>query len=139
MPDYRTIDHTADFGIEVTAKDFKALFVKAAAAMFDCIARPLSRKKCSKKIQTKIVLEEENSHELFLRWLAELLSLSECNDIVFTEFNLRTLTEKKLEAIVFGTPRGCFRFIREIKAVTYHDLVVKKEARRYYARVIFDV
>jgi len=38
MKDYEVIEHTADIGIRVKAKDPAGLFKNAAAAMFDIIA-----------------------------------------------------------------------------------------------------
>jgi len=139
MGEYELIDHTADIGIKLKARDLSSLFVNSAAAMFDVIA---PKKKTRKPFQGKnfiIHLEEDSLDELFMAWLRELLSLADCEDVIFTEFIITQLTETELKANVTGSQRSHFHVIREIKAVTYHDLKVGQTGGMFKAEVIFDV
>ncbi len=139
MVNYELIDHTADIGIKVKGNDLKALFVNAAQAMFDVIAkRPKSLKKL-KKERIEVSLTATNIEELFVRWLSELLSLSDWKDIFFTEFHIAKLTETALKAAVAGLPQKHFEGKREVKAATYHNLKIVRQNNGYRAEVIFDV
>ena len=139
MKIYRTIDHTADIGILVWGKDLKSLFINAAKAMFDQMARLSKSAPKTPKRNLNIDLVAENSEDLLVRWLSELLSLCDCEDAIFTEFKITQLTAVHLKAVVHGIPRKNFTFKTEIKAVTYHHLKILQDAKRYSAQVIFDV
>jgi len=109
--------------------------------MFDVIAQ---QKKIPKHISIKgkkidIHLKEESLDELFRSWLGELLSLSDCEDVIFSEFFITQLTEKELKGTSVGLSRKSFHILREIKAVTYHDLKVGQSGKIFKAEVIFDV
>ena len=139
MADYELIDHTADIGIIVRADNLKGLFAGCARAMFDVIAQApesfqgLETKKCA------VALRGEDSKELLVLWLSELLSLSDCEDIYFTDFDIQQISEKNIRAEVSGFYRRYFEGKREVKAVTYHDLSVRETQGGLEARVIFDV
>ena len=139
MVDYKLIDHTADIGIIVSAKDLKSLFVKSAEAMFDVIALKKRTSRRLRKKEIKITLKAKNTEELLVYWLSELLSLSDCEDVFFTEFDMAKLKDTALEAKASGLSRSHFIGKREVKAVTYHELKIKKKGSRYQAEVIFDV
>ncbi len=139
MISYELIDHTADIGIKVRGKSLKDLFVNAATAMFEIMMekRKGIRAKGEKKVRVNITAV--SLEEIFVRWLSELLSLSDWKDTFFTKFKIVELSDKALSAVVQGYPRKYFESQREIKAATYHDLKIVKEKNGYCASVIFDV
>jgi len=136
---YEVIEHTADIGIRVKAKNNQELFEKSALAMFDIIAE--RRKTKSRSIAKKISIVQKASSidELFINWLNELLSLSAVKELIFTSFKINKLDEFSLNAVAFGEDRGNFRSNVEIKAATYHELKVEKNESGWLAEVIFDV
>jgi len=138
MGEYELIDHTADIGIKLKAKDLSSLFVNSAAAMFDVIAKKKTKKFLKGK-NFEIHLKEESLDELFMAWLRELLSLADCEDVIFTKFAVEHLAETEIKALVTGLKRSHFHIIREIKAVTYHDLKIGRVDGIFRAEVIFDV
>ena len=139
MVDYELIDHTADIGMRVWAEDLTSLFVRSAEAMFDIIAEKPKSSKDIKKRKFNVNLSAKNTKELFVRWLSELLSLSDSKDVFFTDFSIVSLTETVLNSAVSGVSRRHIIGKREIKAVTYHDLKIGREGDQYKAEVIFDV
>ena len=139
MVEYELIDHTADIGIKVKGKDLKNLFSNAAKAMFNVIAlKPKSIAGLRKK-PCQINLKASNREELFVRWLSELLSLSDCKDVYFTDIKINKLTETEIAGTVAGVARRYFQGTREVKAVTYCDVKVAKRKNGFFAQVIFDV
>ena len=139
MKIYSCLDHTADMAIEVYGKDLKSLFQNSAIALFDVMASSLETAHRSEPQEFKIRVEAVNQEELLVRWLGELLSLSDWKRIVFQEFGVQELSERSIRALARGKPRRDYKILTEIKAVTYHELKIKKENGRYTAQIILDV
>jgi SHS2 domain-containing protein len=135
---YTLIEHTADIGIRVKAKDLKGLFKNAAQAMFEIIAERRDLE-AIKQEKTKIEQKADNIEELFINWLNELLSLSATKEIIFSDFKIDRFEENNLEATVIGGNIKNYKVNTEIKAATYHQLELKKVTSGWEAKVIFDV
>ncbi|MFH1507105.1 MAG: archease [Candidatus Omnitrophota bacterium] len=135
--DYEIIEHTADIGIRVKARDPKELFVKTALSMFDIIAQPEIESKPSKDIEIK--LKAGDLDELFVTWLNELLSLSATKELIFSVFRIKKIGKNNLDAIVSGSDIKNYRLNTEIKAATYHQLKLEETESGWLAEVIFDV
>ena len=135
--DYEIIEHTADIGIRIRGKDLRELFVNAARAMFDIISP--ARHKTSLHHKINISVKADNSEELLVDWLNELLSLSAVKGLIFSDFKINKLDENSLEAVVSGGDISGYRIDKEIKAATYHELRIEKIASGWQAEVIFDV
>ena len=150
MKNYEWIDHTADVGVRVYAKNLKTLFKNAAVVMFKLIAKPhrnippshahsFPLRQMAGERKMKVHLDASNREELLIRWLGELISLYDCKRLVFTKFEIEELSDQNLNALVTGQPRKYFSIETEIKAVTYHELKIQKENSFYSAQIIFDV
>lgn len=139
MKAYEFIEHTADAAVRVYGRDLRFLFQNAAAAMFKLMAKPQSGILKSSSRKFKIELFAANQEELMIRWLSELLYLSESKKIILTEFEIGDLSSESLRAGVRGTSRQYFHLTTEIKAVTYHKLKIQKENNYYAVQIIFDV
>jgi len=137
MKNYELIEHTADVGIRVRAKDLKELFIKTALSMFDIIAEPKAGVGVSKEIEIK--LKTDDLKELFVTWLNELLSLSATRELIFSGFQIKKITKNNLDAIAAGQDINNYRMNAEIKAATYHQLKVEETKSGWLAEVIFDV
>ena len=96
MKVYTSIDHTADIGIRVHGKDLKTLFKNSAGAMFDQMVKPPKLSPKTKKKTLQISIKADNINDLLVRWLSELLTLSECKDLVFTDFRIARLADTHL-------------------------------------------
>jgi len=138
VKNYALIEHTADIGIRVKAKDLKGLFCSCAAAMFDIIAAGCPDKAGTKKI-LKIKQQGSNSEELLVNWLNELLFLSATKALIFSDFKINKLSETDIEALVTGVSAKYCRVKTEIKAATYHALKIERVKNAWLAEVIFDV
>jgi len=135
---YEFFEHTADIGIKVRAATLKVLFHNSALAMFSIIAKKRhSTKPLGKPVEIK--QEADNLEELFINWLNELLSLSATKELIFSDFKIQKLTERKLQATIIGSPVENFELNTEIKAATYHALKINKDKSGWQAEVIFDV
>ncbi|MDD5729934.1 MAG: archease [Candidatus Omnitrophica bacterium] len=136
---YELIEHTADIGIRVKGKDLNELFSNAAYAMFDIIAERTKESSSPKIRKFHIIQEAQNTEELFVNWLNELLSLSSAKDAIFCDFIFNKLDEDYLDVEASGCDIKGYKVNVEIKAATYHELAVRKLKSHWLAEVIFDV
>ena len=135
---YKTFDHTADLGIEVYGKDQRELFVNAGRALFDLIT---DLDKIEAKTSLSLNLEAVDREDLLVSWLRELLYFHQAEGYLLNDFVLHDLEEQSLRATVKGEVYETNRheLIREIKAVTYHQLKVSRKKERWVARIVFDI
>jgi SHS2 domain-containing protein len=138
MKRYEQFPHTADIGVRAYGMDLKELFRNAAFAMFDIIADLEGLKR---DVEEKIELTADNPEELLVAWLDELLYIFYTKKVILSEFEITELTDKSLEAKVFGRTIGSNRnrLKTEIKAATYSDLRITKTQEGYSVEIIFDV
>ena len=135
---YSLIEHTADMGIRVKGHDVRHLFRKAAQAVFSIIAH--QEKVINPGQQSfEIELKADNLEELLVNWLNELISLASAKEMIFFDFKLLKITERILQAVVYGSSAANYRMKTEIKAATYHGLKLEKVPSGWQAEVIFDV
>lgn len=135
---FRTIEHTADIGIEVEADTLAGLFAEAALGMLSLIVDPTT---VSRVEQRSISLAAGDIGELMFRWLNELLYLVYAEELVFAAVRVGRVGPDALEAEVEGERLDPARHQvgEEIKAATYHQLTVERRGEGWFARVIFDV
>lgn len=138
MKNYEVLEHTADIGIRVKAKDLAGLFRHAGLAIFQISSEKLPTKD---KEQHKLIINQkaESVEELFVNWLNELLSLSAVEALIFEDIEINKIDEKNIEAVAIGCDLKNFKVNSEIKAATYHALKIEQTASGWQAEVIFDV
>ena len=141
MKEFEIIDHTADIGIVAYGKTKKEVFINAAKGMFEIIAG--ENRDLKENFYDKIKLEAKSLEDLLIAWLNELLYISEIKLVILNKFKIKELSDVQIKAEVGGTKINhlSVRIKREVKAVTYHRLEVKKdeESGLWRAQVIFDI
>ena len=157
-PYYRLLDHTADLGMEVRGIDLKDLFTNAGKAFMhlmlkvespskgdglkgDCLKGDGLKGDGLKGDARRMDIAGTDLADLMVRWLGELLYLFEGEDLVATIMDIDVLTPRGLGATLRTIPFDPSRheIIREIKAVTYHQIAVIQSGHLWKARVIFDL
>lgn len=137
-PRYRSIDHTADLGLEVWGRTLPELYANAAEGMcalyFDLPAvEPRERR--------TIAVQGHDREEVLVAWLGELLYQIEVEYFLPCRFDILSLDETHLEAEVAGETfdPARHRWRTGIKAATYHNLHIEQDsAGLWTATVIFD-
>lgn len=141
MKEFEILEHTADIGIAAYGKTKREVFINAAKGMFEIIAG--ENKTLKENFCDKIKLEADNLEGLLFAWLNELLYISETKLVVLNKFEIKDLSNNKIEAEVGGAKINppSVKIEKEIKAVTYHRLEIKKdeESGLWRAQVIFDI
>ena len=135
---YQIIDHTADLGIIVKGPDVKDLFILAAQAMIDLMVKgDISKKTAIRDISVKA----EDFPDLMVRWLGEILYLFEGENLIVNSIEIKSISPIQLKSTLTLTsfkPEH-HQVLREIKAVTYHQISVDKVNDGWETKVIFDV
>ncbi len=135
---FRILDHTADLGILVYGRNLEELFSNAGEAFFNIIT---DLQKVKESMESTIRVEGPNLEDLIVRWLGELLYLHDVDGLLFRSFSIDELSDGSLKARARGEAFDEKRHVIKtgIKAVTYHQIQVKKERGRWRARIIFDL
>jgi len=141
MKEFEIIDHTADIGIVAYGRTKREVFINAAKGMFEIIAG--ENRNLKENFYDKIKLEAKSLEDLLIAWLNELLYISEVKLVILNKFKIKELSDGQIKAEVGGTKINhlSIRIKREVKAVTYHRLEIKKdeESGLWRAQVIFDI
>lgn len=135
---YRSIDHTADLGLEVWGRTLPELYANAAEGMcalyFDLPAvEPRERR--------TIAVQGHDREEVLVAWLGELLYQIEVEYFLPCRFDILSLDETHLEAEVAGETfdPARHRWRTGIKAATYHNLHIEQDPTGLWTvTVIFD-
>lgn len=92
-------------------------------------------------IREEITLQADSDEELLVQWLNRLNFFFAAEGILFCKFERLEVNKSRLQVVARGEPYSPSRheIYREIKAVTYHGLILKPQENGWYARVIFDL
>jgi protein archease len=132
---YEVLEHTADVGLRVWAPDFGALFEEAALALIAIMGTATG----AETRREEVNLEAPDGVALLVDWLSEVLFL----------FDARGLVPLHIEAYVEpwhlrATMTGCdAEHFQQggaaVKAVTYHDAMLRETDSGWEARIYLDV
>ena len=138
---HKIINDDACFETLVFGKNLKDLFENAAFEMYSLIAKPDIDKK---KKPFKITVTANNTEDLLMAYLKELMHYYSVRKILLCSVNVMSLTENKVHAKLTGEELGRrHRIIHNIKSVRYgavNDAVkIVKTRTGYKTQIIFDV
>ena len=128
-------EHRSELQLRVEAPSLPALFAEAARALAELMhgtpADPLA------PTGEGVIIDAPDREALLVDWLNELVFRSEVGKAIFTEFDIRELTDERLVASIRG--RRFERLRNPIKAATYHGLSVAAREGGFTGTVILDV
>lgn len=138
MRHFEVLDHTADIGMVIYGHDLKRLFENAGEAFFHLIT---DLKRVRSRTEKRIEIEGEALERLMVDWLTGLLYFHDVEHLLFKKFKVESIGEDGLKAVAKGEPfqEGIHVIKTEVKAVTYHQIYVKKENGDWKAQIIFDL
>ena len=140
---YSLLDHTADLGVIVRGGNLLNLFINAGQALISLMIVSLKaqNKVPQEPTSISVSISGHDLEDLMVRWLGEILYLFEGENLVVTEIDIPLFSNFTLHAILKIVPFNpeLHRVLREIKAVTYHQIEVAPKDDYWTARVIFDL
>jgi len=141
MKRYEFLKHTADVAVCVFGRSLRDLFESAALAMFAVLLEKTKNRPGAALTEKEISVCGEASEDLLKAWLDELLFCYAVEHLVLVRIKAIEMGDRDMRAFVlFDAFDGEYYTVKdEIKAVTYHELEVKKVRNHWQAHVIFDV
>ena len=135
---YKVIDHTADVCVRVSAKSLKDLLKNAAKAMMRIITNP-EKVKPMKSI--KMSVKGDNKEEVLVKWLQEILYKVEVKKMLFKDFEILDINDKYVSGKAYGENIDLKRhdLLHQIKAITHHNLKIKKAKDKLTVDIVFDI
>ncbi len=135
---YRILDHTADLALEIKGKNMADLFSNAGMALYDQITDPVTLKE---KEHHDLLISGQDREDLMVNWLRELLYLWTGKQKLVKAIKIKKITATSVAARVFIDTFSLDRheILAEIKAVTYHNISVKKHFGYWSATIVFDL
>ena len=138
LPGFSLIDHPADLGIEARGKTMAQAFEQAATGLMSVI---LDLSSVEARVSREVFLEASDLEHLLVKWLAEVLYLYDGEKFASREFSVSQLRQDSLRATVLGETFVAEKHVTrlDVKAVTYHQLVVEETKTVSRIRVFLDI
>lgn len=137
MP-FRILDHTADAAVEATAPTLAALLAELAHAMSVLIAGDQPGDPTHDLPAFRVIAEDPE--DAVIDVLTELLWRSEEERILPVTVSITPGPDGSFAVAARGVPFADTSLTgAPVKAVTYHDLEVRRRSGSWFARVVFDV
>lgn len=131
---FEEIEHTADWAYRVRGKNLAELFVRAAVGLYTLVGMQLVS---GKQIRRSIQLKAIDRESLLVAWLNELLYFHESEGLGFESLEIQHLDETSLQAKVTGASTQ--QWLKDIKAVTYHNLAIYETESELEVTLVLDV
>ena len=139
---YRFLDHVTDAFVESWGPSFERALVQAALGFFQTL---VDVENVQSTIKEEIEASGHDRLELVYNWLEEFLLRFEINRMVFGEFEVQMVEERKgsfhLRALAWGEPYEPSRHGRkvEVKGVTYHQMEIEETSGKVVVRYLLDL
>lgn len=138
MGSWELLDHTADVRLLVRGGDIADLFITAARALTELLVGAVLP--VAAEYRT-IRAEGEGLEEVLVDLLREILFLFQGEGMIAVRYDIleigKTLLTVRVGCAAFDPT--CMSVETDIKAITYHDLVVVEDDRGVSARIVCDV
>jgi SHS2 domain-containing protein len=139
MKKYKLLPHTADVRLKIEASNLEELFFAAMEGMAEII-----KPRCCQTTtppytqQETIKISSLDTTTLIIDFLSTVLTYSQMHKTLYCNVKFKKLDTDSLHATIFGIPVDSFD--EDIKAVTYHEAEVKKNAHNNWETIIiFDI
>ncbi|MBA4311918.1 MAG: archease [Chlorobiaceae bacterium] len=135
---YIIIEHPADLGIEASGESLVDAFIQAAHGLISIIVDPATIDSISSE---HIHIVADDKEQLLVKWLSEILYLYDGRKFLSKEFRISLLNETELKAVASGEfiSESKHKMRMDVKAVTYHQLVVEENMNGGKVRVFLDI
>jgi protein archease len=137
-PPFDILEHPADVGFRAFGRTPAELFENAALALVS-IASEIADVEARNPYHLEATGTDQES--LLVAWLSEVLYWFDGKRIAFCRFHISTIGPNGLIAVAYGEPRNSMRhhFKPIVKAVTWHQLKVRKTEKCWMAEVYLDI
>ena len=138
MKKYKFLSHTADVKFQAFGNDVEECFVNAGNALMHVMYEGKKIKNISRK---KIKVSGKDFSSLLYNFLEEFLFFIDAKGFVASKIENLNIDGKKfvLSCEVVGDSAENYKFSNPVKAITYNEMFVKKEGKKFICQVVLDV
>jgi SHS2 domain-containing protein len=135
---FNILEHPADMGIEAHGNNLKEAFEQAAVGLIAIILDPSKIENIATK---KVQIYASDYEQLLVKWLTEVLYLYDGENFATGKFEIETLTPKSVTAIINGEKFNNTKHTTkmDVKAITYHQILVQEKQDGGLIRVYLDI
>ncbi|HKW13983.1 MAG TPA: archease [Candidatus Krumholzibacteria bacterium] len=134
---FREVDHSGDIGLELWGPTVADLLVNATSGLCALMTWSKVAPSCSRRIE----VQAASPQDLLVDWLSAVILASSTHAELYAAADVVVSEDVVASGVVLGEPldpaRHALRF--DVKAATYHDLLLEATATGYRARIIFDL
>lgn len=133
---FKFLPHTADVKFQAFGNSIEEAFENSAIALKETIC---GKKKIKSKLKKEIKISGTDFESLLYKFLEEIIYLLEGENFIISKIKKLKIQDMKLTAEIFGDNTKNYKFTNPVKAVTYNDMFIKKENKKWVAQVVVDV
>ena len=137
-PGFTILDHPADLGIEAYGETLAESFEQAALGLISVILDPAT----VESLETREVdLDAVDAEQLLVKWLAVILYLYDGQHFVPVKFSISSISPSHLRASLWGEKFSEDKHVTrlDVKAITYHQLLVREDEAGSRVTVFLDI
>jgi len=137
---YRLFGTTADVGAVSFGDRLEEAFEAQARGMF-AVMTDLRRVRPAMKFDIRAEAGGADEAGLLAAWLEELLFVSDVKGVFLRRFEVDSITGGSVTGRAYGEEIDRSRHVMkaQVKAVTHHEISVRKTEDGYETRVIYDI
>ena len=133
---YELLEHTADLKIRVYGNDFIDLLENSAFAISDLLLPG----DISQDRHYEFEITGDTNDQVLIRLLNELVYITQTQKLLFKFFDIKNAGNNHYSVHCKGTRiKDSDEFNYDIKAVTYHDLLIEKTGDKHMTEFVIDV
>ncbi|MCX8158845.1 MAG: archease [Candidatus Pacearchaeota archaeon] len=138
-PSFEFLPHTADVKIRAYGSSLENAFKNCALALKEVITEI----KIKPKIQKNILIKSEDEQSLLYEFLEQFLYLLDAKDFIISKIKKIEIAKLKnkflLKATIIGDKASNYLFTNDVKAITYNEMLIKKENKKFIIEFVIDV
>ena len=139
---FKFTEHTADMYIEAHGASLEETFSNIAIGLGFLI---IESDNVEEKIEKKIMVESEDIESLLFDFLSEILIFQDAESLIFHNVVVEKIEKKeKLWSLIAKIKGEKFNPKKHkqgthVKAITYHNMEIKKQREKFKVRVLVDI
>ena len=137
---YKFLEHTADVKFQAFGNSLEQIFEQAFLALKETITK---NEKIQCKIKKAIKIKGDDLENLLYKFLEEILFLLDSENFISSEVTKIEIIKHKdkfeLKAKILGDLANNYKLNNDVKAITYNNMFVKQEKRKWICQVVLDV
>lgn len=133
---YKFLKHTADIKFQAFGENIEKVFENSALALKESICGKI---KIKSSLSKKIKISGKDYESLLYKFLEEIIYFLEANNFIISEVKNLKIKDMKLNAEILGDKSKSYNFTNSVKAVTYNEMFIKEEGKKWIAQVVLDV